>query len=169
MLVPVRLLTLCTGNAARSVMAGAMLEAGGITSVVTAGTHVIEHQPISIRTRAALAAVGLDASGHRAHQLTDVDIDDADLILAMASEHVRYVRRRHPAGAAKVATVAWLVEHLPPGPVPLADRVAALGLESVDPDEQGDVDDPAGGEEPDYIHCAERLAALMETLIPRLG
>ena len=50
------------GNAARSVMAGAMLEASGFeVEVTTAGTHVIEHQPVSIRTRYALNDVGLHA------------------------------------------------------------------------------------------------------------
>jgi protein-tyrosine-phosphatase len=162
------ILTLCTGNAARSVMAGAMLESSGLDHVVTAGTHVIEHQPISIRTRAALATVGLSAAAHRAHQLTEADVEQAALIVAMAPEHVRYVRRRHPRGAAKTATIIWLAEHLPAGPGPLAERVAGLGLEHVDPEDQADVVDPAGGEEPEYVACARQLAALTASLLPRL-
>ena len=56
------LLVLCTGNAARSVMAGFMLEllrdgrAGDPLHIVTAGTHTIDGQPMGMRTRAALRA-----------------------------------------------------------------------------------------------------------------
>ena len=56
------LLVLCTGNAARSVMAGFMLEhlrdgrAGDPLHIVTAGTHTIDGQPMGMRTRAALVA-----------------------------------------------------------------------------------------------------------------
>ena len=118
---------LCTGNAARSVMAGAMLEAAGTAvRVTTAGTHVVEHQPISIRTRRALEVVGLHASLHRSRQLTDTDVRTADLVVAMAGEHVSYVRRRHPEGSDRTATLEFLVEHLPTGTSPLAERVAAL-------------------------------------------
>ena len=46
-------LTLCTGNAARSVMAGVMLGRPAALRVVTAGTHVVENQPTSRRTRDA--------------------------------------------------------------------------------------------------------------------
>ena len=54
------LLVLCTGNAARSVMAGFMLmqlhdgRPGPPLHVVTAGTHSIDGQPMGMRTRAAL-------------------------------------------------------------------------------------------------------------------
>ena len=70
---------LCTGNAARSVMAGAMLaaQAEGVR-ISTAGTHVIEGQPMSWRTRDAMVEVGVEPITHRSRQLRPHDLD-ADL------------------------------------------------------------------------------------------
>jgi len=164
----ITLVTLCTGNAARSVMAGAMLDNGPLP-VVTAGTHVIEGQPMSRRTRAALDALGLSANGHRSHQLTEEDIDGSMLILAMAAEHVSYIRRKHPHAAHRTATVKRLVRDLPPGPGPLAERLGALGLADVEVGEWEDVEDPAGGDEAVYVSCARELADLCARLLPLLG
>ena len=160
---------LCTGNAARSVMAGALLEGAEVdVRVLTAGTHVIEHQPMSVRTRAALAGIGIEPPHHRSRQLTEAALADATLVVAMAAEHVRFVRRRHPAAAAKTATISWLVQHLPPGPSPLAERVAALGLGDVGAEEQGDVEDPAGGPDEAYARCAAELQVLVAQLVTKL-
>jgi protein-tyrosine-phosphatase len=160
---------LCTGNAARSVMAGVMLEnRGAAVHITTAGTHVLEHQPISVRTRLALRSVGLEAPEHRSHQLTWRDVLNADLVVAMAAEHVWYVRRRHPDAAARTATLHYLSHCLPPGPVPLAARIDALRLAHVDPSHQGDVTDPAGGDDVDYLVCARELSLLVADFAPRL-
>jgi protein-tyrosine phosphatase len=163
-------LFLCTGNAARSVMAGAMLEARGLeVRVTTAGTHVIEYQPVSIRTRHALDTVGLSASVHRSRQLTEADVESADLVVALAAEHVSYVRRRHPQGAARTATLRFLASRLPAVATPVPVRVAALDLASVEPLDQGDVTDPAGGDEQDYVDCARELVVLIDELVGRLA
>jgi protein-tyrosine-phosphatase len=165
---PPLVLTLCTGNAARSVMAGAMLASEAIR-VQTAGTHVVEGQPMSRRTRDALAAVGLSADGHRSHQLSDRDVAGADLIVAMAGEHVAFIRRRYPEASAKTASIKRLVRDLPPGPSPLSERVATLALADLPVELWEDVEDPAGGEDEAYVSCANELAGLCADLLPRLA
>jgi protein-tyrosine phosphatase len=162
-----RLLTLCTGNAARSVMAGAMLSSAPVR-ILTAGTHVVEGQPMSRRTRDALAEVGFAVDGHRSHQLTDEDIGEADVILAMAGEHVAYVRRRHPEAAGKTVTIKRLCRDLSADPRPLVERVAALDLADLPIESWEDVEDPAGGEDEVYVSCAKELADLCAELLPRL-
>ena len=104
---------LCTGNAARSVMAGAALSALlPDWPVLTAGTLVVEGQPMSWRTRAALESVGLVIPDHRSRQATAADLGHAGLVIALAPEHVHWVRRTHPAVGRPHRHAA------PPGPRP---------------------------------------------------
>jgi protein-tyrosine-phosphatase len=171
------LLVLCTGNAARSVMAGFMLDVlrdrhsgqGERLHVVTAGTHTIDGQPMGMRTRTALLRLPelaeVDFRRHRSRQVHGVDLVRAELVVVMEADHVRFVRRQFPDAAAKTATIRHLCRHLPPAPHGLGERVMALGLGDVELDDADDVLDPAGHDADVYAACVDQLWGLCRTLI----
>ena len=152
----------CTGNAARSVMAGAVLSHMGGAQVVTAGTMVVEGLPMSWRTRHALQELGVTVPAHRSRQLSDADARDADVIVCFETFHVAYVRRTHPEAAGKTATIRRLVRDLPSTAGPLAERLAALHLGEVELEDWENVEDPAGGELDVVVACAKDVAALVD-------
>ncbi len=171
------LMVLCTGNAARSVMAGFMLshlsEVHGLgLRVDTAGTLTVDGHPMSLRTRAALTSIpemaDAPVGAHRSRQLHGHHLHGVDLVIAMEADHVRYVHRHHPVVADRTAVLRRLVEILPPGPPSLADRVAALQLAGRAPLDEEDVADPAGRDEAVYRACAEELWDLCRRLVPLL-
>jgi protein-tyrosine-phosphatase len=163
---------LCTGNAARSVMATVLFRdrAGGFV-VRGAGTHVVEGQPMSVRTRAALAALGVADPLHRSAQLWEPDARRADLVVAMAPEHVTWVRRTMPDVAARTGTLKRLVRSLRDAPQSddFVARVAALDLASLELEPWEEVVDPGGGEQDVFHACAAELDVLVDQLIDALG
>jgi protein-tyrosine-phosphatase len=169
------LLVLCTGNAARSVMAGFMLEnleatrAGTGLHIVTAGTHTVDGQPMGLRTRSALMALpelaDVEFRRHRSRQVGVADLARAELVVVMEADHVRFVRRHYPEAADRTATIRRLCEDLPPGPPSLAERVATLALADATLSDTDDVIDPAGGEGAAYDACVAELWALSRHLI----
>ncbi|MEY2417843.1 MAG: protein arginine phosphatase [Actinomycetota bacterium] len=150
----------CTGNAARSVMAGAVLSHMGWARVVTAGTMVIEGMPMSWRTRDALKELGVTVPAHRSRQLTAADAHDADLIVCFETFHVAYVRREHPEAAYKTATIRRLVRDLPR----VNGDVRALNLAEVELEDWENVEDPAGGDLDVVVACAKEVAAMVDQL-----
>jgi protein-tyrosine phosphatase len=163
--------TLCTGNAARSVMAGAILRehVPGL-QVTTSGTHVIEGMPMSWRTRDAITSLGLPVPNHRSRQATTQELDNADLVIALAREHVMWMRRVHPTAAPRTATLKRLARDLPEANgEPLFERLARMHVHEVKLESWEDVVDPAGGDLDVFVDCAREIADLLHLVIPRLA
>jgi protein-tyrosine-phosphatase len=163
------LLFLCTGNATRSVLAGALVaERAPHVSVATAGTFVVDGQPISVRTRAAFEAIDLRPPQHRSRQATGPTLDEATLVVGFAPEHVEWVRRTHPRAAARTATLKRLCRDLPATPEPLGERVTALEVASVELEPWEEVVDPGGQEVDAYIACAHEISGLIDRFVELL-
>jgi protein-tyrosine-phosphatase len=163
-----KIVTLCTGNVARSVMLGYMLTAlaeasGEDWQVRTAGTHVIEGSSMSGRTREALLRIdelgSLNCGAHRSHQLTADDVAWADVILASEADHVNFVKRNFDDHFNKTVQLAQFARSAPlDGPI----EVQLALIASLTPSPEFDVTDPAGGEQKDYDACAQQLWELSQ-------
>jgi protein-tyrosine-phosphatase len=157
------IVTLCTGNVARSVMLGYMLTTiasatGAEWEIRTAGTHVTEGSAMSSRTREALMKI--DELGdhrygaHRSHQLDEADAEWAQVLLAAEANNVDFVRIHFPANAHKAVQLAQFVRYAPlDGNLETQLRVVAAH----EPSTEFDVKDPAGGDQARYDASARQL------------
>lgn len=164
----VNIVTLCTGNVARSVMLGYMLDTLFARTTVpcqirTAGTHVYEGSSMSGRTRDALLGIGeLGAhpyGAHRSRQLCADDVQWADVVLASEANHVRYVLTNFPDGRGKTVLLGQLVAQAPPA-LPWSEQLAKVTR--AEPDAFFDVADPAGGDQNAYDACARHIWELAQ-------
>jgi protein-tyrosine-phosphatase len=123
----------------------------------------------------ALASYGLEISGHRSHRVTVADLNEADLVIGMAREHMRHAVVTAPDTWPRAFTLKELVrrgEEIGPAKTgePLADwlaqvhegreRAALLGDSEAD-----DVADPMGGPPQAYAGTAALLDELMGRLV----
>ena len=161
-------LFLCTGNAARSVIAGAALaRRRPELDIVTAGTLVIDGLPLSLRTQTALEAVGLDCPGHRSKQVGIDHLDQAKLVVAMAPEHTHWVRRNQPDFSERTITLIHLVRQADHHSGPIDHWISAAGLNGHEPNPDEEIVDPGGGEVDGYIIAARRIVELIDRIADR--
>jgi protein-tyrosine-phosphatase len=162
------IVTLCTGNVARSVMLGYMLttlaeSSGEQWHVRTAGTHVTEGSAMSARTRDALVKIeelGDHRYGaHRSHQLSEADAEWADVILCAEADNVNYVRANLAPHAYKAVQLAQFVRY---AALEVGSDTQVRSAHFHEPSKEFDVVDPAGGDQATYDQCARQLWELAQ-------
>lgn len=173
------IIVLCTANVCRSVIARELLSRGlddhGVRARVRSAGMLDSGEPAAPEVVRALGAVGIDVSAHRSSRMTDADLRSADLILAMAREHLRYAVVLEPAVWPRTFTIRELVRRATSaGPrrpdQPLAnwldlvhqgrDRLDLLGERAAD-----DIADPMGGPPEGYDATVAQLDDLTRLLI----
>jgi protein-tyrosine-phosphatase len=169
------IVTLCTGNVARSVMLGYILttiaeSTGTEWYIRTAGTHVTEGSAMSARTRDALLKIeelGDHRYGaHRSHQLDQADTEWADVILGAEADNVKFVRANFATNADKAVQLAQFVRFAPlDGNFDAQLRAAS----SHEPSPDFDVEDPAGADQLTYDACARQLWNLAQAFALLVG
>jgi len=153
-------LVVCTGNICRSPVAEGFLRAalqdrlGDLAPVVaSAGTKGWEGSAADPSSVEAAAERGLDISRHRAREIDRAEALAADLVLAMAREHVDALRPLSPRTTFTLKELVRLLDALPvPGEgdpesilsarILEADQLRRSGFEGDPYDE--DVADPLG-------------------------
>lgn len=172
------ILVLCTANTCRSPMAQALLArrlAGrGIAASVRSAGMLGDGEPPPPEAVRTMAVHGLDTGSHRSRQVAAIDLARADLVLAMAREHVRHAVVMLPDVWPRVFTLKELLRRgdvigARPAGEPLADwlrrvhgardRRSLLGDGPED-----DVADPFGGPPQAYADTA----ALLDWLVTRM-
>lgn len=118
-----RILTICTGNICRSPMAEyalrEALEQAGLddrVEVASAGTSGWEvGNPIDPRADALLQSHGIASEDHRARQMDEDELREADLVLTLDHDHVAPVRGA--LGADRADETVRMMRDFAPGTV----------------------------------------------------
>ena len=185
---PYRVVMVCTGNICRSAMAEIVLRdrlatagipdsgPGGVT-VTSAGVSDEERgNPIDSRARRVLTeagyGVGADdvsrATGsaiafHTAHRVTDAEITEADLLLAMTDSHWNVLQRR-AAGLGAEHDRIRMYRELDPASAQQAEAVAAGGSSR----SVLNVPDPWYGTMADFLDTLEVVERVSDELAEQL-
>ncbi|WP_159449673.1 low molecular weight phosphatase family protein [Demequina sp. NBRC 110057] len=166
----VKIVAVCTGNLCRSPVAALLLRhyLEGVASVSSAGTHALIGEPIPVTLLGLLRADGVDGDHHRARQLSLSDVEEADLVIALAAEHRRRIVREFP----RVLRRTFLLDEIARAAranaeldgASLETRLATipLALEAFRPRLAGapvlDIPDPYGGSRDAYRHAYDAIA-----------
>ena len=116
-------LTVCTGNIARSPLMAGMLAArlgAADVDVVSAGTVAVVGEPMTAEALAVAERYGVDGSAHRSQPLTTELVASADLVLVATREHRADVARLEPIASRRTFTLrefARLARAVDPGAV----------------------------------------------------
>ena len=104
------ILFVCTANVCRSPMAeaicNALAEKKGLPwQAESAGVAALEWEDMTPNARAALEEVGIYPEGHRARQVSEAMLEEAEIVLVMSPGHVRALRRHSGSLSDEVYTL----------------------------------------------------------------
>ena len=184
-----RVIMVCTGNICRSAMAEIVLN----DRLVAAGVHMLEPDgvvvtsagvsdeergnPIDSRARRVLTeagygvgaddvsrATGIAIASHTAHRVTDAEITEADLLLAMTDSHWNVLQRR-AAGLGAEPDRIRMYRELDPASTQQVEAVAAGGASR----SVLNVPDPWYGTMADFVDTLEVVERASDELADELA
>ena len=132
--MPKTILCICSGNYCRSPMAEGLLRrevarnghAGQIVVRSAGTTNYYEGQPPAPLVVQVVKERGGDLNGYHPHQITPQDVAQADLILAIAQEHVDYIAEHFSEAAPRTLLLSQLVGQHADVPDPGVQETGAL-------------------------------------------
>ncbi|MDZ7343854.1 MAG: low molecular weight protein arginine phosphatase [candidate division KSB1 bacterium] len=155
------ILFVCSGNSCRSPMAEGLLRLKlpsrleDNVTIKSAGTLGIEGMPASRYAAEIVQEMGGDISRHRSQGLSTELVEEADLILAMAPEHIDYLHKNFPEYRENV----FLLKRFA--------RAADESRREDDPDTD-EIFDPIGSDKETYRFCANLIDEELERILPTL-
>ncbi len=181
--LPLRVLTVCTANVCRSPVAERLLarhlDAVGIPADVRSAGTIGGRLDVHPDTVAAAAGAGVDLAGHVSRRLTAevIRTDGADLVIAMAREHLREIVALDPDAWPRTFTLKELDRRAldagaPAAGTPLTTWLTTIadGRRAADmlrPDPADDVRDPYGGPHRAHLEMVRELDDIVERLVGR--
>lgn len=191
-----KIVFLCTGNICRSPMAEAFFRArleegyphlADEVEAVSAGIAAMEGSPASSHAIRAMDIWGVDLERHRARPFTLQLAREADLVVAMAREHLLALERIYPRaldkattlrsfsvyrdtivdllGRETATTIGEAIERLRRAMEIMASTAPEAGFAAEMSKASSDIIDPIGGSFSTYLDVAEQIVNSVEDLI----